>query len=439
MGDRLAHLRLAWQIISAIPDLIVKQVSPVYLSDALLPENAADDWNQPYLNLALKIETKLEPLDLLHRLKKIEIDIGRKPAKRHWGPRIIDIDILAWDDVIIKEDALTVPHSSLQERPFALWPLADIAPQWKFPLEGPYHQKTAAQIVEQWGSRFSGEAPFHTRQLYQRIDTPQLIGVINVTPDSYSDGGQAFDPDHALQQALSLVEAGATILDIGAEATSPRASLIDSKTEWQRLEPVLTRIHAARSEFCVVPIISVDTRRAEIAEKALAQGADWINDVTGLDDVRMREVLLSSNADCIVMHHLSIPASDDDNLPRDQDPASLVYAWAKKRIDELVKQGIKREKIIFDPGIGFGKMAEQSLLLLQHAQVFKSLGVRVLIAHSRKRFHALFTNKPAHERDIETATAAVYLANQTSVDYLRVHNVEMCARALRMNAALFPQ
>ncbi|RDI41346.1 dihydropteroate synthase [Aquicella lusitana] len=435
VGDRMANLRKALIAIRQIPGMIVEQVSPVYLSDALLPENAPPEWDMPHLNLALRCHTTLEPLDLLDQLKKIEWSIGRKPEVRHWGPRILDVDILAWNSDIIKSERLTVPHESLQERPFALWPLADVAPDWRFPLNGPYHDKTAAEIGEQWGSRFTGNAPLRARQIYQRIDTPQLMGVVNVTPDSFSDGGAFLEAEKALQQALYLVYSGAEIIDIGAESTAPSAKPLTADIEWQRLEPVLAAIQAAKDKFMILPKISIDTRHSEVAAKALKQGVDWINDVTGLEDEAMRELVCTSKADCVVMHHMSIPASRQHVLPRHQDPVRLVYEWGAKQIDVLEKAGISRERIIFDPGIGFGKVAEHSLQLIRHTDVFKQLGTRVLIGHSRKSFLSLFTPHTFAERDIETLSIALYLAKQP-VDYLRVHNVEMCARGFRVQAAL---
>ncbi len=432
IGDRLANLRLAKQYIAQLPNITIKQVSPVYLSDALLPENAPTDWNQPYLNAALRCETTLEPIALLQEIKKIELLIGRKKEALDWAPRVIDIDILAWEDLVIDNDVLTIPHAHLQERPFALWPLADIAPFWKFPLAGKYHHQTAAKIVAQWGSRFTGEASCHTRQIPHRIDTPHLVGVINVTPNSFSDGGQFLAPEQALQQAIALINAGATILDIGAEATAPQVEKgIDANTEWERLEPVLSLIQSSQNKFLFPPVISIDTRHPETAKKALANGANWINDVTGLDDPHMRDLIADTKADCIVMHHLDIPVIDDQHLPLDQDPIQLVYAWAENRIETLIQHGIKKEKIIFDPGIGFGKTTEQSVLLLQHAHVFHTLGVRVLIGHSRKRFLFTLTGNLAKDRDIETMAIALSLAKYP-IDYLRVHHVEMCVRALKM-------
>ncbi|HLB42280.1 MAG TPA: dihydropteroate synthase [Gammaproteobacteria bacterium] len=435
IGDRLNHLRKALQTIKNIPHLTVQQVSPIYLSDALLPDNAPRDWDQPYLNAALRCETTLDPLELLKQLKNIEWSIGRKPEIRHWGPRILDIDILAWDDRVIKSDLLTIPHENLLHRPFALWPLADIAPFWLFPLSGSSQNKTAAEMIAPWGSRFTGQAPFHTRQIHQRIDTPQLVGILNITPDSFSDGGQFLSADSAVQQAIYLVASGAEIIDIGAQSTAPHATSIGAKEEWQKLEPVLTGINDARDQFILTPKISVDTYHVTVAKQALQWPVDWINDVSGLKDPAMIELLAQSKADSVMMHHLSIPASHQQVIPYDQDAMKIIYKWAEKQLNILEKLGIARERMIVDPGIGFGKVAEHSFLLIKHIKEFKNLGVRLLVGHSRKSFLSLFTAHPASERDMETVITALHLANH-AVDYLRVHHVEWCARGLKIAAAL---
>lgn len=435
MGDRLCNLRKALHALKSLSDLTVNQVSPVYVSDALMPENAPAEWDMPYFNLAMRCQTSLSPVELLKQLKNIEWSIGRKPEVRHWGPRIIDIDILAWDDSVIHNEQLTVPHASLQDRPFALWPLADVAPMWKFPLEGTNHGKTAAQMVEPWGSRFSGKALFHTRQINQRVDTSSLVGIVNITPDSFSDGGDFLEPENAQEQIVRLVNAGAEVIDLGAESTAPTAKPLDAEMEWQRLEPVLSAVQKSRSSWLLSPKISVDTRHSLVAEKALRYGADWINDVSGLDDPAMRDILSGSNADCVVMHHMSIPERRDHVLPRHEDPVKAVYEWGVKRLHELEKQGISRDRIIFDPGIGFGKMAEQSLLILKNVRVFASLGVRILVGHSRKTFLSLLTGMPFADRDIETMAMSLFLAHH-AVDYIRVHNVDICARGLRVSGAL---
>lgn len=429
INDRLANLRKALQEIKALAEVTVKQVSPVYISDAMLPENAPEDWDMPYLNAAIRCETTLTPFALLKQLKEIESKVGRKPLKRHWGPRAIDIDILAWDDLKLESDTLTIPHKNLQQRPFALWPLADVAPFWL------YEGKTAAQLVERWGSRFSGDAPFHTRQINHRIDMPQLIGVINVTPDSFSDGGNFLAANNALEQARALVLAGADILDIGAESTAPSSTAIDAQTEWQRLQPVLSALLAEKDKFFMPVKISIDTRHVTTAQHALALGIDWINDVTGLDDPAMRDLIAQTNVDCVVMHHLAIPEDRSKVLPRNQDVLKIVYEWGAQRIAELEKSGIARERIIFDPGIGFGKHAEQSLALIKNCAAFAKLNARVLIGHSRKSFFSALSPVKSSERDIETQIVTDFIISQP-VHYLRVHNVDACARTLRISAAL---
>ena len=435
IGDRLANLRKALRAIKQLNDVSVLQVSPVYISDALLPENAPADWDMPYLNLAIRADVACTPEELLPQLKKIEWTIGRKPEKRHWGPREVDIDILAWDDRVIDTESLTVPHASLQERPFALWPLADVAPFWRFPLTGTNHDLTAGEIAEKWGSRFSGDAPFHTRQIYQRIDMPSIVGILNITPDSFSDGGLFSSVDDVLAQAKIEMQQGAEILDIGAESTAPNAKPITPGEEWQRLLPVLMTILENKKSFFIPPKISVDTRHAETAEKVLSLGIDWLNDVTGLEDPKMCEVIAASVADCVIMHHVSIPASRAHIVPRDVDIVPFLYEWAARRIDDVQKKGIDHSRIIFDPGIGFGKIPEQSLALIQHADQFKSLGVRILIGHSRKSFLTPFTPLPPKERDVETLAITLNLAKKP-IDYLRVHDVFMTARGMKVASFL---
>jgi len=434
LGDKLFYLRKAFLAIKAIPNINILQVSPLYYSDAMLPENASADWDHPYINLALRLETSLNEFELLAKIKNIESSIGRKPEKRHWGPREIDIDILAWDDKVISHEHLTIPHYQLHERPFALWPLSDVAPLWVFPI-GPNQGKTAAEVVEMWGSRFIGEAPFHTKQIPHRIDTPEIVGVLNVTPDSFSDGGQFLNPDAALKQFHHLIESGATIIDIGAESTAPHAKAITTQEESLRLTAVLEMIASERQQSFITPKISIDTIHASVAKEALKFGADWINDQTGGDSSAMREVIANANVDCVIMHHLSIPERRNHVLPRHDDPVKTVYSWGEKRIKELELAGIARDRIIFDPGIGFGKMAEQSLLILQHANVFKELGTRLLLGHSRKSFMTLFTNLPPQERDVETLAFSIELLKHQP-DYLRVHNVDWCARGFRVCATV---
>ena len=437
VGDRLSHLRRALSALGKVPQLKLKQVSPVYISDALLPDNAPIDWDMPYLNIAVRCESALEPLVLLQTLKNIEWTIGRKPEVRHWGPRILDIDILAWDDKVIESDLLTVPHASLPLRPFALWPLADVAPEWIFPLPGPNQGKTAAEMVEGWGSRFSGDVSLRTRQINQRIDTPALVGIVNATPDSFSDGGQFLATEHALLQINALINAGAEVIDLGGISTAPKSKAISPTEEWRRIEPILSGIMSSKAEWIIPTKISIDTYQASVAEKALAFNIDWINDQSGLDDPQMIDLIKNTTVDCTIMHHIKLPEERDKHIPRNLNPVTVVYDWLAKRLDSLEKQGIARERLIIDPGIGFGKLADQSWQLLKNIDAFASLNARILVGHSRKTFLSLQTSRPFAERDVETMVMALSLAKHP-VHYLRVHNVDLCSRGLRVYAACEP-
>jgi 2-amino-4-hydroxy-6-hydroxymethyldihydropteridine diphosphokinase/dihydropteroate synthase len=432
-GDRLSHLRNALTRIKKMEQLVIKQVSPVYQSDALLPEKAPSTWNDAYLNCALLCKSKQDPRELLAQIKQIENELGREQNSKRWGPRVIDIDILAIDDQVIQTDVLHVPHDGLLTRPFALWPLADVAPLWMFPLPGPHYGKTASELCDIWGSRFDGHAPLHTKQIQQRIDTPELVGILNITPDSFSDGGQFCHAEQALAQASTLVNAGATVLDIGAEATSPHALSLTHEEEWMRIQPILSAILSAQDHFFLKPKISIDTRHYQTAELALSLGVDWINDVTGLTDPLMRKVVSNAKAHCVVMHHVSIPADKNKIIPRNKNPIEFIFDWAHSHLEQLEREGISRDKIIFDPGIGFGKSAEHSLLLFKNADFFSKLNTRLLIGHSRKSFLSLFTSLSANERDIETASSVLSIINK--VDYVRVHNVDLCARGFKIKRA----
>lgn len=432
IGDRLTNLRLALNFIKNIPNLIIKQVSPVYSSDALLPENAPASWDMPHLNLAIRCETTLNPYELLAQTKQIERQLGHCPEKS-WGPRTIDVDILAWDDLIQYDNKLHIPHENLHERPFALWPLSDVAPFWIYPLPGINQGKTAAEMVAQWGSRLTGKAPLHTKQIQQRVDTSQLVGILNITPNSFSDGGKFSTVDSALIQLTELVNAGADIIDIGAEATGPNATPISAREEWQRLEPILSAFFEQTIPLIIQPKISIDTYHPETVEKALALGVNWINDVSGLTNPAMQKILGNHSCDVVIMHHLGIPANQQ-TIPLNQNIVTTVYQWAENHLLHLEKNGIARNRMIFDVGIGYGKTPEQSLELLKNSHYFDALGVRLLVGHSRKSFLQQFTTKVASERDVETVGLSLYLAEK-DIDYLRVHNVDAHARGFKTAAA----
>lgn len=435
IGDRLSNLRSALAHLRLIPELLVSQVSPVYESDALLPHHAAKSWDLPYLNLALNVTTYLGPEELLERIKAIEKKMERVASTR-WSPRVIDIDILAWGQEHYHTEKLTVPQARLIERPFALWPLADLAPDWQYCEPNQAETgSSAGELVKKFGSRFNGRAPLNTRQINHRVDTPIMMGILNLTPDSFSDGGQFNDFMSAITQIENLFDAGADIIDIGAESTRPSGDIISVAEEWSRLQPLLDTWSSLWGNRSFRPKLSIDTRKPEIAAKLLSYPVDFFNDVSGLVDPKMQAVLKESTAKIIFMHNLGVPVNPEVILPSNLDVVSQVYQWGQKQLEHLVKIGIPPERLIFDVGIGFGKDANQSLALMRKIKHFHKLGVPILVGHSRKSFLNQFTPKKFAERDLETVAFSQFLAKE-QVDYLRVHNVEQHLRILKINATL---
>jgi dihydropteroate synthase len=260
------------------------------------------------------------------------------------------------------------------------------------------------------------------------------MGIINVTPDSFSDGGKFDDAESAVRQAQFLAASGASVLDLGAESTRPGATPISPEVEWKRLQPALEAILDWRKTLGdEAPRISVDTRHAEVARQALHSGADWINDVSGLTDPEMIAAVRDSDADLVFMHSLTVPPRKDVLLPADVNPVNHLLRWAEEKIARLESQGIDSQRLIFDPGIGFGTTPEQAFSLLRDIRRFHALGVRLLVGHSRKGFIAHAMTDSSLERDIETTALSQHLA-RSGVHYIRVHDVAMNARALKVTS-----
>jgi dihydropteroate synthase len=258
--------------------------------------------------------------------------------------------------------------------------------------------------------------------------TPTLIGILNLTPDSFSDGERVADVAQAVEQAESLVQNGAGVVDVGAESTRPRGTPLSPAEEWARLREtlpaVLAAIHARGA------LVSLDTRHAETAARAVALGVDWINDVTGFTDPAMVAAVRHTHTKLVVMHSLGVPVDPTLTLPPDCDPIAETSHWLLQQAARLESHGIARERIILDPGLGFGKNAYQTLAMVRGVRRFCDLGYPLLMGHSRKSFLGLFTDQTAESRDPETYGVSAWLAMQ-GVDYLRVHEVSTHARILR--------
>jgi dihydropteroate synthase len=254
---------------------------------------------------------------------------------------------------------------------------------------------------------------------------PKLVGILNITPDSFSDGGNYDNPKRALHHVDALIDDGADMIDIGAQSTRAGAVLLSYDQEWQRLEPVLAQV-VARCHAKNIQV-SLDSIHPENVARAIALGVDMVNDQSGGENPVMVDVLKTCAVPVVIMHHLGIPTDKKVTLPAACDPVEMVLEWAKARITRLEGQGIDRSRIIFDPGVGFGKTATQSLVVLRRIEAFHALNVPLYVGHSRKSFLEIMTNAAAADRDTETVTTSVHLAAK-GVQYLRVHNVVMHRR-----------
>ncbi len=253
---------------------------------------------------------------------------------------------------------------------------------------------------------------------------PLLMGIVNVTPDSFSDGGRYLAQGAAVRHALQLAQDGADILDIGGESTRPGAERVSVDEELRRVVGVISELRPQTDR-----LISIDTTKAEVARQALAAGADIVNDISGLTfDPAMPDVCAESGCGVIAMHILGTPQTMQDD-PQYDNVVSEVTSWLCRRLEELTQHGISAERIALDPGIGFGKTAGHNVELLSNIATLRALKRPVLIGHSRKRFLARVLGRPVEERSAGTIGVAVAAAEQHA-DMLRIHDVRATRDAL---------
>jgi dihydropteroate synthase len=256
------------------------------------------------------------------------------------------------------------------------------------------------------------------------------MGVLNVTPDSFYDGGVYFDPARAVGRGLELAAEGADIVDVGGESTRPGSEFISAEEELRRILPV---VEALRRETKV--LISVDTTKSEVAEAALASGADIINDISaGRFDARVPAVAARSGAGLILMHMKGTPRTMQLS-PHYEDVLAEVKAFLRERIEAAAAAGVERERIIIDPGIGFGKRLADNLVLLRNIASLTELGRPILVGISRKSFIGNILNLDARER-LEGTVAAAVLCVAGGASLLRVHDVRAVSRAITVAEAI---
>jgi len=257
------------------------------------------------------------------------------------------------------------------------------------------------------------------------IQIPNIMGVLNLTPDSFSDGGKFNTKNKGLKHALEMFNSGANIIDIGGESTRPGSKAVDNKTEWKRIEKIVKLISKK------IPM-SLDTRKSEVMKKGIKYGVKIINDVSGLDyDPETINVLKKYKIPFVIQHSQGTPEKMQ-NKPRYKNELLDIFDFFEKKIKSLKKIGIKHNNIIIDPGIGFGKNLKHNMNLIRNISIFHSLGFPILLGNSKKRFIKEIAGKNDTKSRIGgTMTSSIYLMMQ-GVQILRIHDVNELLQGVKV-------
>lgn len=376
LDDRFTSLKSAIEKLSEI--MSIEKESVIFETEAILPENAPTEWNKPYLNMVLKGKTDLNAEDFLFKIKEFEIQLGRQKTGR-WGPRIIDIDILYYGEEVISTEKLTIPHKQIPNRVFL------------------------KSLLNTIGFKFNDKETCDYTPLDSFVLKPNLVGIVNVTPDSFSDGGKYFNVGNALERVEQLQKLGTEIIELGAQSTRPGYKEVSPKEELDRLEAVMKNI----SDFSH---IGIDSYFDDVIKPVVNKfDIKWVNDQNGVLEKTTLEILANRDIKYVTMLH------------------GTNMSWLSERIAFLREIGFKSENIIIDPGIGFGKTKFENIEFIKTIKDIKNFGCKIMLGHSRKSFLSAFSNAQPADRDIETLAISDFAA-KNGVDYLRVHNVEMHKR-----------
>ncbi|MFC2168803.1 dihydropteroate synthase [Acidobacteriota bacterium] len=257
-----------------------------------------------------------------------------------------------------------------------------------------------------------------------------IMGILNVTPDSFSDGNLYFDRNEAVKHGLNLIKEGANILDIGAESSRPGSDPIPVQEELDRILPVISELRDHTDT-----LLSIDTTKAEVARRALDAGADIINDISSFKfDPDMLPLVAEREIPIVLMHLKGNPKTMQDN-PSYENLLAEVKSFFQERIDKAVSSGIRKDKIIIDPGIGFGKNFKDNLSLIRNLKYFENLGRPLLVGHSRKSFIGKIVDSPPQDR-LEGSLSAAVLSVSHGAHLLRVHDVAATKKAVLIADAI---
>ncbi|KAF5745759.1 hypothetical protein HS088_TW07G01352 [Tripterygium wilfordii] len=450
VGDRLNNFNKALKLINNSGIHITRhgclyETAPAYVTE------------QPrFLNSAVRAATKLGPNELLGALKKIEKDMGRTAGVRY-GPRPIDLDILFYGKYRVHSDILTVPHEKIWERPFVMAPLIDLlGSDVDNDTVACWHSSAtnSAGLFKSWDN-LGGESLMGKEELIRVLpigksflhwaEKTYVMGILNLTPDSFSDGGKFQSVEAAVSQVRSMISEGADIVDIGAQSTRPMASRLSPQEELDRLIPVLEAV--VDMPEMDGKFISVDTFYSQVASEAVRNGAHLVNDVSaGQLDPSMYKVVADLEVPYIGMHMRGDPCTmqSNENLQYG-DVCKEVASELYSQIRDAELSGIPAWRIITDPGIGFAKRTEHNLDILMglpniRSEIAKrSLALShapMLIGPSRKKFLGEICSRPdATDRDPATI-ASVTAGVMGGANIVRVHNVRGNVDAVRLCDAM---
>ncbi|PVV03144.1 hypothetical protein BB560_002395 [Smittium megazygosporum] len=488
LGDRLKNINSSIKMINSVNGCKVVDTGflyeskPMYLLDQPL-----------FLNTAFKVETSLAPHDLLHSLKKIEKEAGRDFGGVRFGPRVLDLDILFYDNLVLNTDDLVIPHPRVHERHFQLRPVCDMDPYVLHPVLGLSIQAIGRQLTTHKGVRndLVQVMPLSNSESRGKLSIPFvgkdqkntiIMGILNTTPDSFSDGGLFSEIEIAVQHTKEMIASGATIVDVGGQSTRPTSKPISAEEEFSRIAPTINAIQNLDQRNNI--FVSVDTFFSSVAEKAIHAGVDIINDISGgVLDPNILKVAADNQCPIILMHMRGNPQTMFDSIEYYVKSTTTSKNGKQILIDDIIltirqelaarvrnalDAGIPRFNIILDPGIGFSKNPDQNFEILRRLEELtleqpystvhnpytnlnirniskhanyedgsskvdfqyherlpvSLLGFPILVGTSRKSFLGKITGKE-NPLDREFSTAATVTSSiHGGASIVRVHNVE---------------
>jgi 2-amino-4-hydroxy-6-hydroxymethyldihydropteridine diphosphokinase/dihydropteroate synthase len=425
LGNRFLNIERAKNYIISYGIKILKQ-SIIYQNKAWIPENIDNksDYDIDFFNCAILCDSKnFSPNKTLYILKEIERKMGRI-ENFHWYPRVIDLDLLFFDDLIVKSQDFVLPHYAIFDRPFVLLPLLQIIPQWIHPI----YKKSISQICQE--KQFSSTNNDFISILSNSI---KIMGIVNLTSDSFSGDGYLngeIQKNEIVEEIWKKFLDGASVLDFGAQSTRPNSEIISFEEEIKRMKNIMDDFFQIKFNMSkIFPEISIDSFYPEVIEYCIKNyKVDIINDVSGISDQRLLDFLVNSDRKIVLMHNLEIPAGKR-NLYDSCDVVLELSEWFEKKIEKILnyKGGlIRKEQIILDPGIGFGKTISQSYDLIKKIKELKKFGLEILFGHSRKSFMKNISSSQNRENE----TLAISLKIAKDVNYLRIHDVKTHCNAI---------